>query len=86
MLFVFPPLQFALVYAGAYDLYNIFIPVYAFLFVPAAIALAGDPKRFLERTAKIQWGLLICVYCLSYAPAILTLPTTARPGCCSSSC
>ena len=29
------------------------------------IALAGDPKRFLERTAKIQWGLLICVYCLA---------------------
>ena len=31
--------------------------------------MAGDYKRFLERTAKIQAGLLICVYCLSYAPA-----------------
>jgi phosphatidate cytidylyltransferase len=49
------------------------IPVYAFLIVPAAIALAGDHKRFLERTAKIQVGLLICVYCLSYAPALMTL-------------
>ena len=49
------------------------IPVYAFLFVPARIALAGDYKRFLERTAKIQSGLLICVYCLSYAPALLML-------------
>ena len=45
------------------------IPVYAFLFIPARIAMAGDYKRFLERTAKIQAGLLICVYCLSYAPA-----------------
>ena len=35
--------------------------------------MAGDYKRFLERTAKIQAGLLICVYCLSYAPALLTL-------------
>jgi phosphatidate cytidylyltransferase len=77
--FLFPPLQFALVGAGLYDLYNIFIPVYAFLFVPASIALAGDPKRFLERTAKIQWGLLICVYCLSYAPALLTLKLP-QPG------
>ena len=49
------------------------IPVYAFLFIPGLIAMAGDYKRFLERTAKIEAGLLICVYCLSYAPALLTL-------------
>lgn len=57
----------------AYDIYSIFIPVYAFLVIPARIAFSGDSKRFLERTAKIQCGLLICVYCLSYAPALLTL-------------
>jgi len=57
----------------AYDIYSIFIPVYAFLLIPARIAFSGDSKRFLERTAKIQCGLLICVYCLSYAPALLTL-------------
>ncbi len=57
----------------AYNIYSIFIPVYAFLLIPARIAFSGDSKRFLERTAKIQSGLLICVYCLSYAPALLTL-------------
>jgi phosphatidate cytidylyltransferase len=57
---------------GQYELYSIVIPVYAFLFIPARIAMAGDHKRFLERSAKIQAGLLICVYCLSYAPALLT--------------
>ena len=71
--FIFTPLQFVLVGMGYYGLYSIAIPVYAFLFIPARIALAGDCKRFLERTAKIQVGLLICVYCLSYAPALLTL-------------
>ena len=40
--------------------------------------MAGDYKRFLERTAKIQCGLLICVYCLSYAPALLTLKKDAK--------
>ena len=74
--FLFTPLQFVLVGTGYYGLYSIVIPVYAFLFIPARIALAGDYKRFLERTAKIQAGLLICVYCLSYAPALLTLPLT----------
>jgi phosphatidate cytidylyltransferase len=70
--FVCTPLQFFLVWLGLYKWYSIVIPVYVFLSIPTAIALAGDYKRFLERTAKIQSGLLICVYCLSYAPALLT--------------
>ncbi|MFV1965341.1 MAG: phosphatidate cytidylyltransferase [Pirellulaceae bacterium] len=57
----------------SYGLYSIMIPVYASLFIPARIAFSGDHKRFLERTAKIQAGLLICVYALSYAPALLQL-------------
>jgi phosphatidate cytidylyltransferase len=71
--FLLTPLQFFLVGMHLYELYSILIPVYAFLFIPAGIAMGGDHKRFLERTAKIQAGLLICVYCLSYAPALLTL-------------
>ena len=51
-----------------YGLYSIMIPVYGSLFIPASIAISGDHKRFLERSAKIQAGLLICVYSLSYAP------------------
>lgn len=71
--FLFTPLQFVLVGLRLYGLYAILIPVYVFLLIPARIALSGDPKRFLERTAKIQAGILICVYCLSYAPALMTL-------------
>jgi phosphatidate cytidylyltransferase len=71
--FFFTPLQYVLVAYDKYELYSILIPVYAFLFIPARIALAGDYKRFLERVAKIQSGLLICVYCLSFAPALLYL-------------
>jgi len=79
---VFTPLQYVLVGLGRnyYSLYSIMIPVYASLFIPARIAIAGDPKRFLERVAKIQAALLICVYCLSHAPAILDLQLTTGPG------
>ncbi len=56
-----------------YGLYSILLPVYAFLFVFTRVALAGDPRRFLERTAKIQAALLICVYALSFAPALTYL-------------
>lgn len=71
----FTPLQFLLVAMGErqYGLYSILIPVYAFLFIPARVAVSGDYKRFLERSAKIQCGLMICVYCLSFAPAVLNL-------------
>ncbi|MDX1962501.1 MAG: phosphatidate cytidylyltransferase [Pirellulales bacterium] len=71
--FLFTPLQYLLVSFDQYGLYNVMIPVYAFLFILARVAIAGDYKRYLERTAKIQAGLLICVYSLSYAPAILHL-------------
>lgn len=71
--FFFTPLQYVLVGQDAYGLFSVLIPVYAFLFIPMRIAIAGDPKRFLERASKIQAGLLICVYCLSYAPALLYL-------------
>ncbi|WP_254512381.1 phosphatidate cytidylyltransferase [Anatilimnocola floriformis] len=79
---LFTPLQYVLVAQGGnfYAIYTVMIPVYASLFIPARIAFAGDPKRFLERTAKIQAGLLICVYSLSHAPAILTLRLTDSAG------
>jgi phosphatidate cytidylyltransferase len=76
--FLFTPLQYVLVGLENYGFFSILIPVYAFLFIPARIALAGDFKRFLERAAKIQAGLMVCVYCLSYAPAILSLDLQSR--------
>lgn len=73
VLFGFTPLQYVLVGLELYDFYTIVIPVYASLFIPARIAFTSDHKRFLERTAKIHFGLLICVYALSHAAALLTL-------------
>ena len=71
--FVIAPLQYWLVAIQWYGLFAVLIPVYAFLFIPSRIAVSGDPERFLERSAKIQWGLMVCVYCVSYAPALLML-------------
>ncbi len=77
--FLITPLQFVLVGMGWHELFSVLIPVYAFLLIPARIAISGDYKRFLERTAKIQCGLLICVYCLSHAPALLVLRPNSPP-------
>jgi phosphatidate cytidylyltransferase len=70
--FIFTPLQYYLLSIQWLGFF-IVIPVYAFLFIPAAMAFRGDSKAFLERAAKIQWGLMLCVYCLSHAPALLLL-------------
>jgi phosphatidate cytidylyltransferase len=80
--FIFTPLQYLLVGMGTafYGLFTVLIPVYGFLFIPARVAMAGDYKRFLERTAKIQAGLMICVYCLSHAPALLSLKIPGFEG------
>lgn len=78
--FIITPLQYYLVAIHWYGLFSIFIPVYAFLFVPLRSAIAGDCERFFERTAKIQWGLMICVYCVSYAPAIFLLNIPGYEG------
>lgn len=71
--FVITPLHYWYLLTDWYGMFSIFIPVYAFLFVPMRSALSGDCERFLERTAKIQWGLMICVYAVSHAPALLLL-------------
>ena len=71
--FIIIPIQYYLVAIRWYGLFSILIPVYAFIFLPIRAVIAGDPENFLERTAKIQWGLMVCVYFVSYVPALLML-------------
>jgi len=78
--FVVLPLQYMLVGIRTFDLFSVFIPVYVFLAIPVISALAGDPERFLERNAKIQWGIMVCVYGLSHAPALLLLQFEGYEG------
>jgi phosphatidate cytidylyltransferase len=74
------PVQYFLVWIDWYGLYSVFIPVYAFLVLPILAALRGDTTRFLERTSKVQWGLMVCVYCISHVPALLTLQIPGFEG------
>ena len=78
--FVVTPVQYALVWSQWYGLFTVFIPVYAFLLLPIRSAIAGEVGRYLERAAKIQWGLMICVYCVSHAPALLMLRIPGYEG------
>jgi phosphatidate cytidylyltransferase len=78
--FALLPLQYILVGTRYFDLFSVLIPVYGFVAIPVASALADDPQRFLERNAKIQWGIMVCVYGLSHAPALLLLDFKGYEG------
>jgi phosphatidate cytidylyltransferase len=71
--FVVVPVQYLLIGIDWYGLFSIFIPVYIFLILPALSAVAGDTKDFLARNAKLQWGLMLSVFAISHAPALLLL-------------
>ena len=74
------PLQYVFVFMGWHGIYTIFIPVYVFLLLPVISALRGQPERFLIRVAETQWGLMICVFCLSHVPALLALDLPGMAG------
>ncbi len=67
------PAQYWLIGSGHFDMFTVFIPVYVFLALPLTSALANDPLRFLERNAKLQWGIMVCIYGMSHVPALLLL-------------
>lgn len=78
--FVVLPVQYYLIWIDWYGLYSIFIPVYAFLLMPIIAALRGDTDHFLVRIAEVQWALMICVFCTSHVPALLSLDIAGYEG------
>ncbi|MGO2132020.1 MAG: phosphatidate cytidylyltransferase [Halomonas sp.] len=71
--FVVVPVQYYFIWIEYYGMYSIFIPVYAFLLLPILATLRGDSQGFLVRVAEVQWALMICVFCASHVPALLSL-------------
>jgi phosphatidate cytidylyltransferase len=78
--YVVIPVQYVLVATGGRVMFTVFIPVYVFLTLPVLMALRQDIELYLQRIAKVQWGLMITVYCVSHAPAIAALEPPGYEG------
>lgn len=78
--FVAIPLQYWLIAREWYALFSILVPVYGFLLLPSLSVLAQDTEHFLERCAKIQWGVMLTIYCISHVPALLLLDIPGYAG------
>ncbi|WP_243372502.1 phosphatidate cytidylyltransferase [Microvirga solisilvae] len=78
--YVLLPLQYWLVWSDWYGLFAILIPVYGFLLLPSLSSLQGDPVNFLLRVSRIQWAVMLTVYCISHAPALILLQIPGYEG------
>ena len=78
--FLVVPAQYYLIWIEWYGLFSILIPVYAFLLLPIVAVLRRDTAAFMPRVAELQWGLMICVFCLSHVPALITLDVPGYEG------
>lgn len=73
------PLQYLWVYQGWYGMFIIFIPVYAFLFLPMRMVLIGETQGFLRAASVLHWGLMTTVFSLSHMAYLLALPASGNP-------
>ena len=74
------PLQYFWVYQYWYGMFIIFIPVWAFLFLPLRMLIIGDTEGFLRAAGTLHWGLMITVFNLSHAAYLLSLPLIDTPN------
>ena len=68
------PLQYVWIGMHWYNLFLIFIPVWAFLWIAMLMVLRGDTKDFLRAAGTIHWGLMTMVFGLSHLAYLLVLP------------
>lgn len=74
------PLHYGLLWLEWYGMFAVAIPVYFFLFLSFRIAVSGDTTRYLNRVATVYYGVMVGVYCLSHAPALLLLDIPGYAG------
>jgi phosphatidate cytidylyltransferase len=73
------PVQYYWVGIAWYGMFIIFVPVYMFLGLPAAMVLRGETGGFLKAAGTLHWGLMVCVFSISHA-AYLTVTPDAVTG------
>ncbi len=79
------PVQFLWVGIAWYGMFIIFVPVYVFLLLAAAGALAGVTDGYLRAVGVLHLGLMLTVFSLAHAAYLLVLPpngaaATSGPG------
>lgn len=74
------PVQYYWVGIEWYGMFIVFIPVFAFLYLPMKMALIGETQGFLRAVSTLHWGLMTTVFSLSHMAYLLALPDDRNPA------
>jgi len=74
LLYAAIPVQYLFIAMGWYGIFVIFVPVYMFLILPAAMVLRGESRGFIAALGTLNLGLMLIVYALGHAAYLLVLP------------
>lgn len=74
------PLQYAWIALEWYGMFIIFVPVYAFLFLPMRMIMIGETQHFLRAVGTLHWGLMTMVFSISHVAFLLVLPESGNPA------
>jgi len=77
-MFIAIPVNYWFIGTGWYGMFAVFIPVYAFLFLPARMVLVGNTQGFLRTASQLHWSLMTTVFALSHVAFLLVLPADGK--------
>ena len=77
-LFIAIPINYWLIGINWYGMFVVFIPVYAFLFLPVRMVIAGDTQGFLRFVSQHHWSLMTTVFAFSHVAFLLVLPDDGK--------
>ncbi|MBA7801307.1 phosphatidate cytidylyltransferase [Citrobacter sp. C348] len=77
-MFIAIPINYWLIGLNWYGMFVVFIPVYAFLFLPVRMVIAGDTQGFLRYASQHHWSLMTTVFAFSHVAFLLVLPDDGK--------
>jgi phosphatidate cytidylyltransferase len=74
------PVSYFCIAIDKYLIFQVIVPVYAFLLTPFLMAALGQTKGYLGRVAMFHWGMMTCVYNLGYTAFLMRVPDAEAPA------
>jgi phosphatidate cytidylyltransferase len=74
------PIQYAWIASERYEMFIIFVPLYALFLVPTNMAVIGATEGFLRAAGTVSFGLMATVYTIGHLGYLLVLPAAGNPG------
>jgi phosphatidate cytidylyltransferase len=74
------PVQFFWIAISQYQMFIVFIPLFAIFVLSVSMVMVGEPNGFLYTVGSVSWGLLITVFSLGHLGFLIVLPASANPN------